>query len=211
MKLYQHIEQLWSYMQLGHKLQVSDCIFVLGSNDLRVAEYAATLYLEGWAKTLIFSGGVGRLTDGVFDKSEAETFAEIAKDMGVPSNAIIVENKATNTGENVLYTASLLNQLGHRFSSFILVQKPYMERRTYATFIKQWPGVLERFCVTSPRIEFSDYFNDDIDLDTTVRAMLGDFDRIKRYPAMGYQIEQEIPDSIEMSFKALRAVFHDNE
>lgn len=207
MKLYQHIEHLWSYMQLDQPLTKADCIFVLGSNDVRVAEYAAQLYLEGWASNLVFSGGTGRLTEGVFEQSEAETFAAVAKDLGVPSEAIVIENKATNTGENVHFTYELLQQLGHQFSSFILVQKPYMERRTYATFVKQWPGEYSHLCVASPKTRFSDYFNEDIDLDTTVRAMLGDFERIKTYPAMGFQTEQEIPPSVEDSFNSIAAIF----
>lgn len=207
MKLYQHIEHLWSYMQLNHDLQKSDCIFVLGSNDVRVAEYAASLYLQGWAEKLIFSGGMGRLTEGVFERSEAETFAQIARDLGVPTANIITENQATNTGENVQFTAKLVQQLKFDFDSFILVQKPYMERRTIATFTKQWPYTFSHVCVTSPKMAFCDYFNDEIDLDTTIRAMLGDFERIKSYPAKGFQTVQEVPNSVESAYQAVSAVF----
>ena len=139
LKLYQHIERLWSYMQLSHTLKKSDCIFVLGSNDIRVAEYAAQLFLQGWAKKLVFSGGVGRLTEGLFESTEAQTFANVARDMGVPADSILIEDKATNTGENVQLTYQLMKKSREDFKSFILVQKPYMERRTYATFAKQWP------------------------------------------------------------------------
>lgn len=207
LKLYQHIERLWSYMQLNHSLKKSDCIFVLGSNDIRVAEYAAQLFLEGWAKKLVFSGGVGRLTEGVFESSEAQTFANVARDMGVPADSILIEDKATNTGENVRFTYQLMKQSGEDFKSFILVQKPYMERRTYATFAKQWPAWNQHICVTSPKTSFCDYFNDEIDLDMVVTAMLGDFERIKTYPAKGFQIEQEVPEEVDSSFRAIRQVF----
>jgi len=207
LKLYQHIERLWSYMQLDHSLVKSDCIFVLGSNDVRVAEYAAQLFLDGWAGKLIFSGGVGRLTDGIFESTEALTFATLARDMGVPSDCIIIEDRATNTGENVRFTYELISQLGEKFSSFILVQKPYMERRTYATFTKQWPIPYDSICVTSPKTKFCDYFNEDIDLETTVTAMLGDFERIKTYPALGFQVEQTIPQEIDDSYHLLKTVF----
>ncbi len=207
MKLYQHIENLWAYMQLDHQLEKSDCIFVLGSNDVRVAEHAANLYLQGFADKVIFSGGFGRLTEGVFEKSEAETFANIAKDMGVASDDIILEDQATNSGENVLLTAELVQHQGLDFRSFILVQKPYMERRSYATFVKQWPHPYQRVAVTSTKAEFSHYFNDDIDIDMVVRAMLGDFERIKSYPALGFQIEQDVPADVEASYQAIKAVF----
>ncbi|MEF1283994.1 YdcF family protein [Vibrio sp. M250220] len=207
LKLYQQIEHLWQYMQLSDTLQRSDCIFVLGSNDIRVAEYAAHLYLAGWASKIIFSGGTGRLTEGVFTSSEAQTFADYAKDLGVPAADIIVEDKATNTGENVRFTYQLLQNLGLNFKSFILVQKPYMERRTYATFVKQWPASCQHICVTSSKTTFCDYFNEDIDLTTTVTAMLGDFERIKDYPKLGFQIEQSIPTSVESAYQAVKSVF----
>lgn len=206
-RLYQHIEQLWQYMQLSDSLQRSDCIFVLCSNDIRVADYAAKLYLDGWAKKMIFSGGTGRLTEGLFDSSEAQTFADHACALGVPMTDILLEENATNTGENVQFTYQLLESAGQHFDSFILVQKPYMERRTYATFVKQWPSSYQHICVTSPKTNFCDYFCDDIDLTTTVLAMLGDFERIKEYPKLGFQIEQPIPESIEESYKAIKMVF----
>ena len=38
------IEILWNYHHVGQELRPADLIFVLGSNDVRVAEYAAELY-----------------------------------------------------------------------------------------------------------------------------------------------------------------------
>ncbi|PLX61493.1 MAG: hypothetical protein C0632_11615, partial [Vibrio alginolyticus] len=75
MKLYRHIETLWDYMQLKHELKPADCLFVMCSNDVRVAEHAANLYHQKLAPLIVFSGGEGRFTDGLFEKSEAETFA----------------------------------------------------------------------------------------------------------------------------------------
>src|SRR6476661_4096307 len=75
---------LWDYHHMGHELQKADCILVLGSHDTRVAERGATLFLEGWAPLLVFSGGLGRLTKGSWEVAEADLFAKIAIDMGVP-------------------------------------------------------------------------------------------------------------------------------
>ncbi|WP_260259173.1 YdcF family protein [Vibrio intestinalis] len=201
MRLFEHIENLWQYMQLNHHIEKADCIFVLGSNDPRVAEHAVNLYHQGMAEYLIFSGGFGRLTEGVFDQTEAETFAAIAKDLGVPADKIILENQATNSGENVILTAQMLGKLKLDFQRFILVQKPYMERRAYATFMKQWPNAIESATVTSPALSFVDYFNEDIDLCMALEAMLGDFERIKIYPEKGFQIEQPIPGDVEESYQ----------
>lgn len=72
------IQTLWEYHLMHHPLDYADCILVLGSHDLRVASHAADLYHQGWANQLIFSGGLGRLTDGIWERPEAEVFAEVA-------------------------------------------------------------------------------------------------------------------------------------
>ena len=55
-------KKLWDYHHMHHVLEKADCILALGSHDLRVAERAAQLYLEGWAPIIIFSGGLGNFT-----------------------------------------------------------------------------------------------------------------------------------------------------
>ena len=97
-------KKLWDYHHLNHSLQKSDCILVLGSHDTRVADRAAELYLQGWAPLLVFSGGLGRLTEGMWTEPEADLFAKIAVNKGVPAEDILIENRSTNTGENILYT-----------------------------------------------------------------------------------------------------------
>jgi uncharacterized SAM-binding protein YcdF (DUF218 family) len=132
-------KKLWDYHHINHTLEKSDIIFVLGSHDVRVAERGADLYLQGWAPLIIFAGGLGRLTEGVFTQTEADMFAGIAMQKGVPKESILIENRSTNTGQNILLTQELLKANGLDPQSFIVVQKPYMERRSLATFKKHWP------------------------------------------------------------------------
>jgi len=184
-------KKVWDYHHLNHRMEKSDAILVMGSHDLRVAERGAQLFLEHWAPLLIFSGGLGNLTRGVWDQPEADRFAEIAVGMGVPREAILIENHSTNTGQNVQFTKDLLAKLQLDPQKFILVHKPYMERRAFATFRKVWPekGAL----VTSPQISFEDYPNQDISRRDVIGIMVGDLQRILLYPAKGFQIPQEIP------------------
>ncbi|MDN3613125.1 YdcF family protein [Vibrio gallaecicus] len=190
-------------MKMGHQLTKADCIFVLCSNDVRVAEHAAELYHQGFAPYVIFSGGKGRFTEGLFDKSEAETFSDIARDYGVPKTAIITETNATNTGENVRFTHQVLSEKRLFPTSFILVQKPFMEKRTFATFKKQWPNEVEQVMVTSPWKNWVDYFNETLPLPMVIEALLADFERIRDYPAKGFQIEMQIPPEVETAYQAL--------
>lgn len=195
---------LWDYLQL-HEVPVrSDIIFCLCSHDMRVAERAAQLMLDGLGDYLIFSGGVGKLTEGMFDKSEAEIFADIAKKMGVPSEKILIEDKSTNTGENVRFTYDLLREEGIKSEAILLVQKPYMERRTYATFKKQWPDQNTQIQVTSPQISYEEYMNSGtISKDHILNVMVGDMQRIREYPKLGFQIEQEIPGDVWHAYEEL--------
>src|SRR3569833_138627 len=101
-------KKLWDYHHMNHQLKKADCFLVLGSHDTRVAERGAELYLQGWAPLIIFSGGLGRLTKGEWNQPEADLFAQIAIEKGVPQDAILIENQSTNTGENILFTQQLL-------------------------------------------------------------------------------------------------------
>ncbi|HHX8287785.1 TPA: YdcF family protein [Vibrio diabolicus] len=203
MRLYRHIETLWDYMQLKHELKPADCLFVMCSNDVRVAEHAAKLYHQKLAPLIVFSGGEGRFTDGLFEKSEAETFAEIAKMSGVPSEAILLETESTNSGENVRFTEQRLKEGGKQCSSFILVQKPFMERRAIATFEKQWQSPYTQLQVSSAALPFFEYINEDMPLMMVLEALMEDFSRVKSYPEKGFQTEQNIPQQVESSYQAL--------
>jgi len=199
--------KIWDYHHLNHTLEKTDIILALGSNDLRVAEYAAELYLRGWAPLLMFSGNAGALTRERFNRPEAELFAEIALRMGVPEGAMLIEAESTNTGENVVFSRRLLGSKGIDPDSLILVQKPYMERRAYATFMNFWPG--KRVVVASPPIPFSEYPTEDLPLDLVINIMVGDLQRIRIYPGLGFQIEQEIPDDVWQAFGKLIELGYD--
>ena len=194
-------KKLWDYHHLYHALKKSDCILVLGSHDLRVADRAAELYLEGWAPLVIMSGGLGNLTKNMWTDTEADKFAAIAIQKGVPADNILIENRSTNTGENILFTRQLLEQKGLDPESFIVVQKPYMERRAYATFKKHWPD--KKLLVTSPQMPFDKYATEDIPLEKVINIMTGDLQRIKLYPAKGFQIYQEIPWEVWDAYEKL--------
>ena len=194
-------QQLWDYHLMHHELTKADCILALGSHDLRVAERAADLYIQGLAPLVIMSGGLGNFTQGMWTEKEADKFAAIAIKMGVPANAILIENKSSNTGENISFTKRLLDEKGIAPKCFIVVQKPYMERRSFATFKKHWPE--KELIVTSPQISIENYPNNEIPLVRVINIMVGDLQRIKLYPAMGFQVYQEIPDSVWQAFNQL--------
>jgi uncharacterized SAM-binding protein YcdF (DUF218 family) len=141
----------------------------------------------------------------MWSEPEADQFAKIALSMGVPEEKILVENKSTNTSENVLFTKRLLAERSINPESFIMVQKPYMERRSYATFRKWWPE--KEAIVTSPQVSFDEYLekytNPELTSDDVVSIMVGDLQRIKLYPAKGFQVYQEIPADVWAAYEEL--------
>jgi uncharacterized SAM-binding protein YcdF (DUF218 family) len=205
------VERIWGYHQLNHELAPADAILVLCSHDTRVAERGAQLFLDGWAPLLIFSGGLGAITSTMWSEPEADQFAAIAVAMGVPRGRILIENQSTNTGENVTFTRRLLAERQLDPARFILVQKPYMERRTFATFRKLWPE--KEIVVTSPRVSLDEYLatysNDALSPADVVSIMVGDLQRVKIYPEKGFQIPQEIPDDVWDAYEQLVAAGYD--
>jgi|SRR5688572_2637104 len=198
-------EKLWDYHLMKHQLARAGAILVLCSHDERVAERGAQLFLEGWAPLLIFSGGRGAITERLWHEPEAERFAHIAVSLNVPPDRILIEPNSTNTGENVQFTRQLLAKRGIDPESFIVVQKPYMERRSYATFLRYWPE--KPVVVTSPQTSFADYIahytHSSLSPDDVVGIMVGDLQRIKLYPERGFQVEQEIPHDVWSAYERL--------
>lgn len=194
---------LWNYMLLGHELEPADVILALGSNDVRVGEHAARLFLRGLAPLLVCSGHVGRLTAGRFEKSEAETFADAAVRLGVPRSAILLEDRSTNTGENIDLSRALLASRGVTPSRVILVQKPYMERRAWATFKRRWPEPDLR--VTSPPIPYDAYPTPDIPRDLVIDILVGDVQRMQVYADRGFQVPQPMPADVQAAWEELAA------
>lgn len=196
-----HVEHdariLYDYHHMGMPIQESaEAIFTLCSFDLRVAHRAVDLFDLGKRQYLIFSGGHGNRTANFFTKPEAEVFADVALERGVPREQILLEKESTNTGENVRFTYNLLKSLGLSPRRLILVQSPFMERRTYATFKKQWPDPGAQFSVTSPQLSFDEYPCETVSKDLLVTVMVETLLRIKNYPERGLQITQDIPDEV---------------
>jgi uncharacterized SAM-binding protein YcdF (DUF218 family) len=204
-------ERIWAYHKLDHTVEPADAILVLCSHDMKVAERGAELFLKEFAPLLIFSGGLGSITKNFWTQPEADQFAEIAVGMGVPAESIVIENRSTNTGENIRFTRQLLADMGIDPQKFILVQKPYMERRSFATFRKVWPE--KEVLVTSPQVSFAEYLDSyssgELSSDDVVSIMVGDLQRIKLYAERGFQIHQEIPREIWSAYEELVAAGYD--
>jgi uncharacterized SAM-binding protein YcdF (DUF218 family) len=193
-------QQLWNYLRLDLPVERADCIVGLGSYDLRVADRCAELYTGGWAPLIIFSGHLGNWTRRAWDRSEAEIFADRAVAKGVPREKVRLETRSTNIGENVRFTRDFLLAQGLHIESLIMVSKPSTERRMFATCQQVWPDM--KVCFTSPRLSFADQLRDGIQ-EGLIHEMVGDIQRIRVYPALGFQIPQDIPVGVWNAYERL--------
>jgi len=199
---------IWDYMAINDTPVHSNIIVAFGSTDIRTAQRAAELYLEGYAPKIVMSGGHGRFTQAN-EQSEAERYRDAAVQLGVPKDDILIENKSSNSGENIQFTYELLRDNHIAPEVITLVQKPYMQRRAYATFIKQWPGKDVIVRVTSPQLSFEEYQDDYYTRDYVTNVIVGDLQRIKEYPKLGFQIEQDIPEDVWSAYKQLVELGYD--
>ena len=197
---------VWDYMRLVQPARPADAILTLGSFDPQAAVHAASLWRAGLAPVAIMSGGIahrGGLLDTGWDQPEAEVFADLAVREGVPREKILIEDKAQNTGDNFIFGKAVAARAGLRPKRLLVVAKPYMTRRGFATGRKVWPEA-ELHMQCEP-IGMKAYFAREPDPERTLLAMVGDLHRIVVYPQLGFQIEQDQPASVMEAFGALVA------
>ncbi len=85
----------------------------------------------------------------------------------------------------------------------LLVSKPYMERRSFATARKLWPEV-EIICASEP-LEFDDYLKSIGDEKLVLDMLVGDLQRVIEYPKLGFAIEQDVPEDVHAAYESLLA------
>ncbi len=200
--------EVWDFCQTKQDLpKQCECIITLCSNDIRHADRAIDLYFSyrqmGSQPVVIFSGRCGRLTESLYQKAEAETFADYAINKNVPDSHLFVENMSTNTGENIKFTRQKLTDHNFHFKSLIAVTQPFGEKRVLGAFRKQWHEISGNVVVTSPQLGLSEYCTEELDYNEVINLMIGDFQRLRIYAHLGFQEKFEIPDRISWSAKQL--------
>ncbi|MFG3253244.1 YdcF family protein [Streptomyces sp. NPDC048172] len=192
---------IWDFHQMHHEPRPVDAAIGLGSHDLGVATHAAQLFRAGLFPVMVFSGGNSPTTAARFPRGEAVHYREHALELGVPPEAVLLEPKAANTGQNITLARDVLAAAGVHPTSVLLVSKPYMERRSYATARKMWPEV-EVACASEP-LEFDDYLKAIGDEKLVGDMLVGDLQRVIEYPKLGFAIEQGVPGGVSDAYTSL--------
>ena len=168
---------------IGTPLKLADLLFVFGTREdveARVDE-AFRLWREGYFRWSIVSGGV---TPGS-ERSECEIIADAMIAHGIPAEKNLREDRAMNTGENVILSLPVIDAvLGlANVRSVICLGNSWTARRYPMTLHRHWPEV-EKMLVTvdsfaTPRA----LWHTDPEF---ARRMLSEWDKIEPYKAKGF-------------------------
>ena len=170
-------------------IRPADLLFVFGTRedvDRRVDE-ACRLWRDGMFRWAIVSGGV---TPGSA-LSECEIIKAAMVSRGIPRERILEEDRATNTGENVIFSLPILDAaLGlSNIRSVICLGNSWTARRYPMTLQRHWPEV-EKMLITV------DSFATPLALWHTdpefSRRMLSEWDKIEPYKAKGFIAEWQV-------------------
>lgn len=167
-------------------LKPADLLFVFGTREdvaLRIDE-ADRLWQRGFYRWAMVSGGI---TPGA-DVSECEIMKAAMVARGIPSEIILEEHRATNTGENVIFSLPIIEaRLGlANIRSVICLGNAWTARRYPMTLQRHWPEV-EKMLVTVHAFAVpTTLWHTDIEFR---RRMLMEWDKIEVYKAKSFIAE----------------------
>lgn len=199
---YRKAQILWDFHRVKDVVEPCDVIVGLGSYDIEVARKCAKMLQDGVAGHVIFTGKEGNWTTGKSAQTEAQLFADAAIDMGIAFDQIHLEEKATNIGQNVLFSKAIM--LSHGWQSAVFVTKPQTTLRTRLALEVQAPEINKASKITSPDYPDMDHFLAKFGHTQLLNEMVGDLERIIKYPKKGYQAPTNIPDEVMEAYDTLQ-------
>ena len=72
------LQVIWDYLGMHQTPEQADVIVGFGNFNTNIARRAAELYRQGLAPVVLFTGGLGRNTEGLLPEPEAVRFARVA-------------------------------------------------------------------------------------------------------------------------------------
>jgi uncharacterized SAM-binding protein YcdF (DUF218 family) len=181
------------------KLHKADLGFIFGnrsfSNELVTA--SAQYYHKGYFPKIIVTGGVTNI------QGDLESYY-IKKQLikhGVPENKIIIEDKSTNTQENIEFAQQVLHARGEMpISSIIGFGQLYAARRYMMTLQRRWPEVLPMFVsVNAFNVDKDNWHKND----QLKNYVLKEWNKIDKYKDLDFIKEIDI-DNINQRVESLK-------
>lgn len=130
--------------------QPSDVLFVFGYTADNWS-HVAGLFKAGMAPLVVATGLYGAESASK-ERPQAHVIRDALVAHGIPASSILVEDRSTNTGENVLFGKRVLEEAGVRPRSILFVSMAHHSGRCYRTLKKHFPDVsLSCFTVDAER------------------------------------------------------------
>jgi hypothetical protein len=171
--------------EAGIDWQAADLAFVFGNRVAAgaLAGAAASFFRRGLVPRILVSGG---LTPGGAEP-EADVIAAHLRAAGVPDTALLLERRATNTGENVVFSLPILAEAGLLGARRVICIGLFCTGRRYAmTLHRHWPAPEKRCCA----VEYGPVRRGTWHLDPAARArVLGEVVKVPLYLAAGFIAE----------------------
>ena len=205
-KIQESAKILYNYLNVDCDVKKSDIILGMGCMDDGIPKICTDLYNAGYGDTIIFSGNVGKGTDGILNVTEAERFRDIAINRGISEDNILLETNATNTYENYKFTKNLLEGNSYNYNSIIIVHKPYVKRRCLAIAEIEFPDKI--YYVTSEKLSYEDFLNKSInnktmDVDEIINELVGEISNILEASKYNLLSNKELGDDVLEAYKYL--------
>jgi uncharacterized SAM-binding protein YcdF (DUF218 family) len=188
-----------------------DAIVGFGVFDLGLARFCGELLLAGLAPRIVFTGGIGAGT-GSLGGPEADMWrAELRRVYPqIGDDRVVLENRSTNTAENIGFTAALLARdhpslaFGTGIRSAVFTASPSRLRRVRLTWRQLQPaiqaaGLVPPHTLDGERALYAHHGTD------YLAHLAGELDRIRDYPARGWIAPEALPAEISAARAVLRA------
>ena len=179
-----------------------DAVLGFGTFDLTLAAFCGELHARGFARRIVLTGGIGAGTADL-GRPEADAWRDeiLRLHPQIDPRSIIVENRSTNTAENIEFTAALLTRefpelaFGRGLRTALVVASPSRLRRVKLTLQKRLPEL--RIWRRLPAVDF--------DRESALHEskgiaylphLAGEIDRIRDYPTRGWIAAEPLPAEI---------------
>lgn len=193
--------ELWDWLAINDEPTESDLIFTFGGAVVALAEKSAELYHKGLGDLVIVTGNTGTFGNPEWKEPCADIFEKYLISHSVPTESILVQNKSMNTLEDVTFTKELLATSKSSFSSAIIVSRPVHQRRSSATFQKQFPQVrLTNVPCSEPHPKD---LADDLLYSAALRCVQ-EYERLIEYGEKGDLIGQSVSPNITSAYNTLK-------
>jgi uncharacterized SAM-binding protein YcdF (DUF218 family) len=196
-KIIKNAKIIWDYLASFNESKKSDIIVVCCSYDLRVCDYACDFAKKMSIPKILFTGDTGNWTNHLWEISESKVFKERALKNGIESEAILTEKRAKNIAENIAFSKKMLPNA----TSVTFITKPNTILRVKLTVPIQWPDITSY--TSCPQFHFPDDVSHIVGVFGVINEMIGDIQRIIKYPELGFQIHHKLPENVMIAYEYL--------